>query len=35
VCTQLCGLGHYTMRAYVPVVTQPEFDQWLRDNASE
>jgi cytochrome c oxidase subunit 2 len=35
VCTQLCGLGHYNMRAYVQVVTQAEFDQWLKDNASE
>jgi cytochrome c oxidase subunit II len=35
VCTQLCGLGHYNMRAYVEVVTQPEFEQWLQDHASE
>lgn len=35
VCTQLCGLGHYNMRAYVQIVTQPEFDQWLKDNASQ
>lgn len=35
VCTQLCGLGHYNMRAYVQVVSRGEFDQWLKDNASE
>jgi len=35
VCTQLCGLGHYNMRAYVEVVTQPEFEQWLQDHASQ
>ena len=35
VCTQLCGLGHYNMRAYVEVVTEPEFQQWLQDHASE
>lgn len=35
VCTQLCGLGHYNMRAYVEIVTQAEFEQWLKDHASE
>jgi cytochrome c oxidase subunit 2 len=35
VCTQLCGLGHYNMRAYVEVVTEQEFQQWLQDHASE
>lgn len=29
-CTQLCGLGHYRMRAYVDVVAEAEFDQWMR-----
>jgi cytochrome c oxidase subunit II len=29
VCTELCGLGHATMRAGARVVTQAEFDQWL------
>ncbi len=35
VCTQLCGLGHYNMRAYVEVMTQEQFDQWLKDRAAE
>lgn len=35
VCTQLCGLGHYTMRAYVEVMPQQQFDQWLKDHASQ
>jgi cytochrome c oxidase subunit 2 len=30
VCTQLCGLGHYQMKAYLEVKTQDEFDQWLK-----
>src|SRR5882672_1177894 len=34
VCTQLCGLGHYTMRAYVEVKTRAEFDQWLKEKAA-
>jgi len=33
VCTQLCGLGHYNMRAYVEVMTPEAFDQWLIDQA--
>lgn len=30
VCSQLCGLGHYRMRAVVRVVTDEEFSLWLR-----
>jgi cytochrome c oxidase subunit 2 len=33
VCTQLCGLGHYNMRAYLEVMPQDQFDQWLVDQA--
>ncbi len=31
VCTELCGLGHATMRAKARVVTQAEFDQWIAE----
>ena len=30
VCTQLCGLGHYRMRAFVRVVPENEFESWMR-----
>jgi len=30
VCTQLCGLGHYNMRTYLYVMSQPDFDDWLK-----
>ena len=33
VCTQLCGLGHYNMRAYVEVKSQADFAQWLKEQA--
>ena len=33
VCTQLCGLGHAGMRAYLRVVTEDEFEQWLKAQA--
>lgn len=28
-CDQICGVGHYSMRGVVMVVTQPEFDEWM------
>ncbi|MFZ0637341.1 MAG: hypothetical protein WA755_19170 [Candidatus Acidiferrales bacterium] len=30
VCTQLCGLGHYNMKAYIDVLPQDKFDEWLK-----
>jgi cytochrome c oxidase subunit 2 len=33
-CAELCGLGHYRMRAAVRVVTQQEFEQWLKSHAA-
>src|SRR2546423_2003098 len=35
VCTQLCGLGHYQMRAYVEVKTQADFAAWLKQKEAE
>ena len=35
VCTQLCGLGHYNMRAYIEVLPQDQFDQWLKVKAAQ
>jgi len=32
-CAQLCGLGHYKMRASLRVVSQQEYEQWLRSRA--
>ena len=31
VCTEMCGIGHATMRAQVVVESQAEFDQWVAD----
>jgi cytochrome c oxidase subunit II len=31
VCTELCGLGHATMRAQALVLTQSGFEDWLRE----
>ena len=33
-CSQLCGLGHYRMRGYVSIMTQENYDAWLKDEAS-
>jgi len=35
VCTQLCGLGHYNMKAYLNVMAQDDFEKWLKQKASE
>jgi cytochrome c oxidase subunit II len=29
-CAELCGIGHYRMRAMVRVVSEEEFDRWLK-----
>jgi cytochrome c oxidase subunit II len=34
VCTQLCGLGHYNMKAYLNVMSQEDFDKWLKEQAA-
>ena len=35
VCTQLCGLGHYSMRAFLEVMPQDQFDQWLKTQSGD
>jgi len=35
VCTQLCGLGHYNMRAYLDVMQPDQFDGWLKANQAK
>jgi cytochrome c oxidase subunit 2 len=35
VCTQLCGLGHYNMKAYLQVLSQEDFDKWLKEKAGQ
>ena len=30
-CSQLCGLGHYRMRAVARVVSEEEFKEWLKE----
>ena len=34
-CTQLCGLGHYNMKSYVEVMSQEDFDNWLKKHAAQ
>jgi cytochrome c oxidase subunit 2 len=33
VCTQLCGLGHFNMRAFLEVKSQEDFDSWLKQQS--
>src|ERR1043166_1174862 len=30
-CSQLCGLGHYSMRGFVTVQSQADFDKWMAE----
>ena len=32
-CAELCGMGHYRMRAHVTVHTQADFDAWVKQQA--
>src|SRR5271165_790766 len=34
VCTQLCGLGHYNMKAYLNVLSQADFEDWMKKEAA-
>jgi cytochrome c oxidase subunit 2 len=34
VCTQLCGLGHYNMKAYLEVMSQEDYDNWIKQQAA-
>lgn len=35
-CAELCGLGHYRMRAFLTIdPSQEEFDRWLQQQAAE
>ncbi len=34
-CAQLCGLGHYRMRAYITVLSPEEFQKWMEDKVKE
>jgi cytochrome c oxidase subunit II len=35
VCTQLCGLGHYKMRAFLQVMTEADFAKWQQQQEAE
>ena len=35
ICTELCGIGHSTMRAPVVVESQEDFDRWIDDQGGE
>jgi cytochrome c oxidase subunit 2 len=35
VCTQLCGLGHYNMRAYLEVRSADDYKKWLDEQSGQ
>jgi len=34
VCAQLCGMGHYRMRAFLQIMTEKNFKKWLQRQAA-
>ena len=34
ICTELCGLGHATMRAKARVVSRADFDAWVKEQSA-
>jgi cytochrome c oxidase subunit 2 len=32
-CSQLCGLGHFRMKAVYAIQTQDAYDAWLKEEA--
>jgi cytochrome c oxidase subunit II len=33
-CSQLCGLGHYRMHTYMKVMSEADFEAWLKEQAA-
>jgi cytochrome c oxidase subunit 2 len=33
-CNQLCGLGHHTMRAFLEVMSEEDYQKWIAEQAS-
>lgn len=33
VCSELCGLGHYKMRSFLHVVSEEEYNAWMKEQA--
>ena len=33
-CTELCGLAHYRMQAFLHVLPRAEYDSWLASQGS-
>jgi cytochrome c oxidase subunit II len=34
-CAELCGLGHYRMRAFLTVMSQSDYDNWLAQQSQQ
>jgi cytochrome c oxidase subunit 2 len=32
-CAQLCGMGHYTMKGTIKVVSQADYDKWVAEKS--
>lgn len=34
-CNQLCGLGHYNMRAFLEVMSEEDYQKWIQEASSQ
>jgi cytochrome c oxidase subunit 2 len=34
-CAELCGLGHYRMRAFLKIMTEADYQNWLTEQAAQ
>lgn len=34
-CAELCGLGHYKMRSFLDVLSEQDFEKWLKERAPQ
>lgn len=32
-CSELCGLGHYKMRSFLDVLSEPDYEKWLKERS--
>jgi heme/copper-type cytochrome/quinol oxidase subunit 2 len=35
VCAELCGLGHYRMHSMLTVMSESDYEKWLKNLAEE
>ena len=34
-CAELCGLGHYKMRSFLEVLSEQDYEKWLKERTTQ